>query len=192
VLSDPYAWKHPRMVFVNSMSDLFHPDVPNDYVQRVFEVMNTTPHVYQVLTKRPERLLDKHLDLFWTPNIWMGTSIENVRVLSRLEHLRASGAANRFLSLEPLLGPLDNLDLQGIHWVIVGGESGPRARPIRKEWIVSIQRQCADAAVPFFFKQWGNAASNDDPRDPTTRKAHPTYAKGGCQLDGAVFRSIPC
>ncbi len=191
VLLDPYKWRRPRVVFVNSMSDLFHESVPLDYIKRVFRVMGETPHAYQVLTKRASRLAELSSELSWSENIWMGVSVENEAVTSRIDRLRECHAKHRFLSLEPLIGPLDDLRLGGIDWVIVGGESGPRARPILKAWIESIQGQCEAAEVPFFFKQWGKTAFNDDPADPTVAKGHPRYAKGGCQLDGSVYRDLP-
>ncbi|MEO8718587.1 MAG: phage Gp37/Gp68 family protein [Burkholderiales bacterium] len=156
LLDVPRRWRAPRVVFVNSMSDLFHEDIPLQYLQRVFSTMRECPqHTFQVLTKRSERLAELAAQLHWPRNVWMGVSVEDSRVLSRIRDLRAIPAAVRFLSLEPLIGPLDELPLEGIHWVIVGGESGPRARPMRKEWVDSIYRQCRSAAVPFFFKQWG-------------------------------------
>lgn len=155
-LGDPGKWRSPRTVFVNSMSDLFHEDVPLEYIQRVFAVMNENPqHVFQVLTKRPERTAALDSELTWTENIWMGTSIEDKRVAGRLKELRKVSAKVRFLSLEPLLGPLENLRLKKIHWVIVGGESGPKARPMDPKWVESLRDQCLEADVPFFFKQWG-------------------------------------
>jgi protein gp37 len=191
VVDDPYRWRKPRVVFVNSMSDLFHETVPVEYIRRVFRVMRETPHAYQVLTKRADRLAEVSGALEWSENIWMGVSVEDARVTDRIDRLRECDAVHRFLSLEPLIGPLDNLNLDGIDWVIVGGESGPRARPIMKSWIESIQRQCEAATVPFFFKQWGKPAFNDDPTDPTIAKEHPSHAKGGCQLDGAIYRDLP-
>lgn len=191
VIDEPYRWKKPRLVFVNSMSDLFHESVPVEYIQRVFRVMNETPHTFQVLTKRSARLLEVGDQLRWTDNIWMGVSVEGEAVALRIDDLRRSSARNRFLSLEPLIGPIETLDLDGIDWVIVGGESGPRARPIMKSWIEDIQFRCEAAGVPFFFKQWGKASFNDDPGDPTREKGHPNYAKGGCQLDGSVYRALP-
>jgi len=155
-LSLPLTWKKPRMVFVNSMSDLFHKDVPIDFIQKVFKTMSDAHwHNFQVLTKRSERLeaLDEHLN--WSPNIWMGVSIENEEYTSRIEDLKNTSAHIKFLSLEPLLGPLPNLDLEGIDWVIVGGESGPGARFMKKGWVTDIRDQCLEAEVPFFFKQWG-------------------------------------
>jgi protein gp37 len=152
----PLKWKRPRTIFVNSMSDLFHQDVPEAFIQRVFAVMEQASwHRFQVLTKRPERLLDLSSELTWPPNIWMGTSVETFRFSHRIDLLRQTDAHVKFLSLEPLLGPLPNLNLVGIDWVIVGGESGPRARPMADEWAIDIRDQCQLACVPFFFKQWG-------------------------------------
>lgn len=156
LINAPYEWKKPRRIFVNSMSDLFHEDVPVEFIKRVFDTMNNTPwHTYQVLTKRSERLLKLAPLLNWTPNIWQGVSIENQEVVHRLEHLREVPAHVTFLSLEPLLGPLSELRLDKIHWVIVGGESGPRARPIKPEWVRELRDNCIENDVPFFFKQWG-------------------------------------
>jgi len=156
LLDVPHGWRQPRVVFVNSMSDLFHDDISLAYIQRVFTTMRDCPHhTFQVLTKRSERLADLAPQLPWSGNVWMGVSVEDARVLGRVHDLRRVPAAVRFLSLEPLIGPFDALPLDGIHWVIVGGESGPKARPMRKEWVTSIFRQCRAARVPFFFKQWG-------------------------------------
>jgi len=155
-LQDPYKWKKPRKVFVNSMSDLFHKDVPLNFIQQVFEVMNDNPHhIFQVLTKRSERLVELSPFLNWTPNIWMGCSVEDARVVSRIDDLRKCGASIKFLSCEPLIGALLNLNLNGIDWVIVGGESGPKSRPMEKIWLEDIQQQCEQQSVAFFFKQWG-------------------------------------
>ena len=152
----PYGWKSPKTVFTNSMSDLFHKDVPIEFISRVFETMNNTPrHTYQVLTKRADRLAEIAPLLKWTPNIWMGVSIEDNRVISRLKHLKSIPAAIKFISAEPLIGPLSNIDLNGIDWVIVGGESGPGARPMEKQWVVDIKDQCRKYGTSFFFKQWG-------------------------------------
>jgi protein gp37 len=152
----PLKWKRPRLVFVNSMSDLFHEDVPLDFIQRVFETMVRCPeHNFQVLTKRSRRLRELACRLPWPSNVWIGVSIEDASVIYRIHDLCTVPAATRFLSCEPLLEPLDNLPLDGIQWVIVGGESGPGARPMRPEWVESIMRQCRVADVPFFFKQWG-------------------------------------
>jgi protein gp37 len=156
MLEHPLRWNQPRRVFVNSMSDLFHDEVPAVYIMQVFEVMRRAPqHQYQVLTKRSERLLELNKSLDWQPHIWMGVSVESEKYLYRVDHLRRTGARVKFLSLEPLLGPLDGLDLQGIDWVIVGGESGPGARPVDPQWVRAIRDCCVSSAVPFFFKQWG-------------------------------------
>ncbi|MFF7206253.1 DUF5131 family protein [Streptomyces sp. NPDC008141] len=152
----PYGWKSPRTVFVNSMSDLFHARVPLDYVRRVFDVITDTPqHTYQVLTKRARRLRLVADRLEWPPNLWMGVSVESAKELPRVDDLRQVPAAVRFLSCEPLLGPLRGLDLTGVHWVIAGGESGPRFRPVREEWLTEVRDLCDETDVPFFFKQWG-------------------------------------
>lgn len=155
-LAHPKSIRKGSMFFVNSMSDLFHPDVPDEFIGEVFDVMRECPqHTFQVLTKRSERLAQIAHRLTWAPNVWMGVSVEDVRVSERINDLRAVPAAVRFLSLEPLIGPLERLDLTGIHWVIVGGESGPGARPMKAAWVKSIRQQCRAAGVPFFFKQWG-------------------------------------
>ncbi|MCA9855182.1 MAG: phage Gp37/Gp68 family protein [Dehalococcoidia bacterium] len=151
----PLAWKRPRRIFVNSMSDLFHPKVPDRFILSVFETMRLADwHTFQVLTKRPERAVEMAGVLPWPRNIWLGTSVENQRWTFRIDALRQVPAAIRFLSCEPLLGPL-SLDLAGIHWVIAGGESGHRARQMKPEWAASVRDQCLEADVPFFFKQWG-------------------------------------
>ena len=156
VLREPFKWKKPSLVFVNSMSDLFHKAVPLEYVKSVFDVMNQSPrHTFQVLTKRPGRVNQLDSRLSWTPNIWLGTSIESEKWLRRLDLLKATGAHTKFLSLEPLLGPLPELDVSGIDWVIVGGESGPGARPMNAEWVREIRDNCLSSDIPFFFKQWG-------------------------------------
>lgn len=155
-LEEPSKWHRPHLVFVNSMSDLFHKSVPTEFIRTVFEVMNRAPqHTFQVLTKRPGRVVQLHNRLAWTPNIWLGTSVESARWMDRLERLRETGALVKFLSLEPLLGPLTDIPLHGIDWVIVGGESGPGARPMKAEWVREIRDNCLRHEVPFFFKQWG-------------------------------------
>lgn len=155
-LDVPYSWKKPKVVFVNSMSDLFHPEVPFGFIEKVFKVMNSTPqHTYQVLTKRAERLYKEHHRLNWTNNIWMGVSVEDKKVIDRIDFLRETNSVTKFLSCEPLIGPLPNLNLTNIDWVIVGGESGRKARPIKESWVVDIHHQCTNAGVAFFFKQWG-------------------------------------
>jgi protein gp37 len=160
VLDLPRSWRQPRLVFVDSMSDLFHPEVSLPFIHRVFDVMAETPqHTYQILTKRSQRLEAVALEFGWPANVWMGVSVENDRYQFRIHHLRSVPAAVRFLSLEPLLGPLPSLDLSDIHWVIVGGESGPRARPMDLAWVEDIRDQCLAAGVPFFFKQWGGRTS---------------------------------
>lgn len=156
VLGMPLKWKKPQMIFVNSMSDLFHKDVPAAFIDELFFTMNETPwHTYQVLTKRAGRLAQLASRFKWSPNVWMGVTVENAAHVDRIDHLREVPAAVRFLSLEPLLGPLPNLNLDGINWVIVGGESGPGARPMDPEWVTDLRDQCLKADVPFFFKQWG-------------------------------------
>lgn len=155
-LDIPKGWKTGRTIFVNSMSDLFHSKVPLDFIQAVFATMVETPqHTYQVLTKRPDRAeeLAKHLP--WPKHVWLGTSVENADYVERIDHLRQTPSAIKFLSLEPLLGPLERLNLKGIHWAIAGGESGPGARPMPIEWVRSIRDQCVAAKVAFHFKQWG-------------------------------------
>lgn len=156
MLNAPLHWKKPRIVFVNSMSDLFHKDVPDDFVLRVFDVMRRAHwHVFQLLTKRSERLLNLSSAIPWSANVWMGVSVERCDYAFRIDHLRQTSAITRFLSLEPLLGPLPALNLSGVDWVIVGGESGPGARPVQEGWVTEIRDQCVAVGVPFFFKQWG-------------------------------------
>lgn len=152
----PYKWKTPKIVFVNSMSDLFHKKVPADFIKRVFSVMNDNPqHIFQILTKRDERLIELSAELVWSDNIWMGVSVEDTSVTHRVDSLRETSAHIKFLSCEPLLGPLPRLNLDGIHWLIVGGESGARPRPMSEAWVFDIQKQCEEQDVKFFFKQWG-------------------------------------
>ena len=156
MLEHPLHWKKPRRIFVNSMSDLFHKDVPNAFIQDVFDVMRRASwHQFQVLTKRSERLLELDRELDWPENVWMGVSVESQRYCSRIADLRATNAAIKFLSIEPLIGPIDQIDVSGIDWVIVGGESGPNAREMRPEWIRPIVRACRRARTRFFFKQAG-------------------------------------
>ncbi len=152
----PLKWRKPRLVFVNSMSDLFHEDVPTEFILRVFDTMRRAPqHTFQVLTKRSERLMHLDQSLEWPANVWMGVSVELDRYSYRIDHLRETRAVLRFLSLEPLLGPLPGLDLRGIQWVIVGGESGPGARPMAEQWVLDIRDRCVATCTAFFFKQWG-------------------------------------
>jgi len=172
----PRRWKSPRLVFVNSMSDLFHEDVPEEFILRVFEVMAECPqHTFQVLTKRSGRLRKLGQRLPWATNIWMGVSVEDDRVLDRIEDLRATPALVRFLSCEPLIGPLENLQLDGIHWLIAGGESGPKSRPMDADWVRDLRDQCVRGGVAFFFKQWGGTR-----KDLTGRL-----------LDGLTFDEFP-
>ena len=175
-LDVPYSWKKPKVVFVNSMSDLFHPEVSFEFIERVFAVMNKTPqHTYQVLTKRAERLFEVHHKLNWTNNIWMGVSVENEKVIDRIEYLRETNAAIKFLSCEPLIGPLRNMNLLNIDWAIVGGESGRKARPIKEAWVWDIHEQCKQAGVAFFFKQWGGVNKK----------------KSGRELGGRTYNEMP-
>jgi protein gp37 len=177
MLDAPLRWKKPQVVFVNSMSDLFQDKVPMTFIQHAFTTMRTAHwHQFQVLTKRSQRLLELSPQLDWADNIWMGVSVENEKYQFRIDDLRQTGAAIKFLSLEPLIGPLPRLDLSGIDWVIVGGESGPGARPIQREWVRSIRDQCSTAGVSFFFKQWGG----------TNKK------KSGRELDGRQYDEMPC
>jgi protein gp37 len=176
VLEKPLAWKTPQVIFVNSMSDLFHKDVPLEFIQQVFGVMKRAHwHQFQVLTKRSERLMALSPYLEWTDNVWMGVSVENEKYTFRIDQLRKTGAEIKFLSVEPLLGPIPGMDLRGINWVIVGGESGPGARPLEREWVVSIRDQCLRARVPFFFKQWGGVQKK----------------KRGRTLDGRTWDQMP-
>ena len=164
----PKQWKKSRVIFVNSMSDLFQDAVPDDFIRSVFETMEACPqHTFQVLTKRSSRLRALGSTLPWPRNVWMGVSVEDTKVIERVADLAAVPAFVRFLSCEPLIGPLNELPLKGIHWVIVGGESGPKARPMRRDWVESIHRQCCHASVPFFFKQWGGVR-----KDITGRELH--------------------
>lgn len=156
LLEQPLSWKKPRVVFVNSMSDMFHPAVPKSFILKAFDVMaQAEKHIFQVLTKRSERLLKLDSEIKWPSNVWMGVSVENEKYMSRIDHLKQTSAQIKYLSLEPLLGPLFGINVDGIDWVIVGGESGPGARPVAKEWIIDIRNHCLDSQVPFFFKQWG-------------------------------------
>jgi protein gp37 len=156
MLDRPMQWRRPQRIFVNSMSDLFHVEVPKDYIHRVFDVMVRAHwHQFQVLTKRSGRFFKLSKELPWPGNVWMGVSVESSDYVRRIDHLRGTGARVRFLSLEPLIGPLPNLDLRAIDWVIVGGESGPGSRPMDPAWVREIRDQCIDAEVAFFFKQWG-------------------------------------
>lgn len=152
----PLKWKKPQTIFVNSMSDLFHEDIPIEFILRIFDIMcRARWHCFQILTKRSKRMLELNPQLPWMPNIWMGVTVEEQNYTHRIEHLQKTSANVKFLSLEPLLGPISNLPLNGIDWVIVGGESGPKSRPMEKSWAIDICNQCQEKRVPFFFKQWG-------------------------------------
>jgi protein gp37 len=165
MLELPIRWKKPQTIFVNSMSDLFHDSVPNSYIRSVFSVMERAHwHRFQVLTKRAERLAELSLSLQWSSNVWMGVSVESSKYLNRIERLLETGARVKFLSLEPLLGPLPHLPLENVDWVIVGGESGPGARAMSPDWVTEIRDQCVDADVPFFFKQWGGVSKRQTGR----------------------------
>lgn len=175
-LGVPATWKKPRRIFVCSLSDLFHPEVPDEFIRQVFEVMNReTRHLFLVLTKRSKRMLDLSPSLTWTPNIWAGVTIESIDYLSRLEDLRQVPAGVRWISAEPLLSPLPDFDLSGIHWVVIGGESGPDARPMDPAWARDLRDQCLRANVPVFFKQMGGSIRG----------------KGGDQLDGQELKQYP-
>ena len=175
-LEIPLRWKQPRTIFVNSMSDLFHKDVPFDFISKIFDVMHRAPHHrFQILTKRSHRLLELSSKLNWPDNVWMGVTVENYECAFRIAHLRETKAAIKFISFVPLLGPIPNINLEGIDWVIVGGESGPRARPMAPDWPIDIRDQCIAANVPFFFKQWGGVNKK----------------KNGCTLDGQIWNEMP-
>ncbi len=172
----PYTWTKGKMVFVNSMSDLFHEEIPLEFIQKVFEVMRDNPqHVFQVLTKRADILYKYSKSLFWPHNIWMGMSIENEKVVDRIDFLRQTDARVKFLSCEPLLSEIPNMDLSNIDWIIVGGESGRKPRPMKKQWVESIKLQCEMADVAFYFKQWGGINKK----------------KSGRELDGRIYDEMP-
>jgi protein gp37 len=175
-LEIPLRWKQPRTIFVNSMSDLFHKDVPFDFISKVFDVMcRASHHRFQILTKRSGRLLKLSSKQIWSENIWMGVTVENADCTFRIDDLRETGAVIKFISFEPLLGPIPNIDLEGIDWAIVGGESGPKARPMKPRWATDIRDQCLSADVPFFFKQWGGVNKK----------------KSGRILDGRMWDAMP-
>ena len=194
----PAHWRQPRLVFVNSMSDLFHEQVPVEFIQQVFRTMTTCPqHTFQVLTKRSARLADPRVrgDHDWPANVWVGVTVERADYTFRIDHLRQTGARVKFLSLEPLLGPLPHLDLRDIDWVIVGGESGPGARPMAPDWVLDIRDRCLVADVPFFFKQWGGVHKNKRGRLLEGRtwdqlpRGHPPAASSCCRARWT--RSLP-
>ncbi len=176
ILEIPLGWRSPRRIFVNSMGDLFHEKIPDGFIRRAFDIMNRCPqHNFQVLTKRSERLFSLGPSLYWTPNIWAGVTVENAETVFRIDHLSVIPAKVRFLSCEPLLGPLPSLPLDHVDWVIVGGESGPGARPMKAEWATSIRDQCLAYRIPFFFKQWGGVRKK----------------KAGRALDGKIHDEMP-
>ncbi len=175
-LEIPLRWKRPRTIFVNSMSDLFHKDVPFNFISRIFDVMcQASHHRFQILTKRSHRLLELNSKLTWPENVWMGVTVENNECAFRIDHLRATGAATKFISFEPLLSPIPNINFESIDWVIVGGESGPRARPMKPKWATDVRDQALSAGVPFFFKQWGGVNKK----------------KAGRILDGRTWDDVP-
>ena len=176
VLNLPLRWKQPRTIFVNSMSDLFHKNISFDFILKVFDIMQQAPHHrFQILTKRSRRLLELSSRLTWPENVWMGVTVENTECTFRIDDLQQTAAATKFISFEPLLGPIPDIDLEGIDWVIVGGESGPRARPMEPQWAIDIRDKCLDADVPFFFKQWGGVNKK----------------KNGRLLDGRSWDGMP-
>ena len=175
-LLEPYKWKKPSMVFVNSMSDLFHKNIPIRFIKKVFQVMNDCSHIqFQVLTKRADRLLRLNNKLTWSPNIWMGVSVESQEYTERIDELRKTDAFIKFISFEPLIDCVSKVSLKGIDWVIVGGESGPKSRPMKKEWVIKIRNNCKKHDVPFFFKQWGGFNKH----------------KNGRELDGRFYNDYP-
>ncbi len=175
-LTLPLSWKKPQTIFVNSMSDLFHKNAPDEFILRVFDIMRQASwHRFQLLTKRPERLFDLNSQLIWAPNIWMGVSVESADFAFRIDHLRQAQAHIKYISFEPLIGLIPKINLDGIDWVIVGGESGPKSRPIDQSWVIAIRNQCIKAGVPFFFKQWGGFNKR----------------KNGRQLEGRVWNEMP-
>lgn len=177
LISQPRKWSKSQMVFVNSMSDLFHDRVPDDFIFKVFEAMNKAKnHCFQVLTKRSERLTEIGRNLNWSKNIWMGVSVENSNYLYRANDLKKTNASVKFISFEPLLGPINFFDYEGIDWVIVGGESGPKARPMERDWVLRIKVECQKAKIPFFFKQWGGVNKK----------------KSGRSLEGKTWDEMPC
>ena len=176
MLEKPLEWKKPQVIFVNSMSDLFHKDVPVEYILAVFDVMRRAYwHRFQVLTKRADILEQLSPLIDWPENVWMGVSVENQHYTFRVDHLRRTGAFIKFLSLEPLIGPIEDIDLTGIDWAIIGGESGPGSRPMKKEWVLTLRDQCVREKVPFFFKQWGGVNKK----------------KTGRELDGRTWDEMP-
>ena len=177
LLTKPLLWKKPKLIFVNSMSDMFHKDVPFEFIQDIFSVMKEANwHIFQILTKRSDNLKNLAHKLEWPKNVWMGVTIESKDYMHRINDLLAPPAAIKYLSLEPLLSDMPNINLKGIDWVIVGGESGPKARPMLKEWVIDIKNQCDNYNIPFFFKQWGGVQKK----------------KNGRELNGKIYSNMPC
>ena len=175
-LKEPYSWKKPRVIFVNSMSDLFHEDIPVNFIEKVFRVMNENPqHIFQVLTKRAHRLLEINERVNWSSNIWLGVTVEDHENTDRIDFLRKTNASIKFLSCEPLLSCLGELNLNNINWVIVGGESGPKSRPMEEDWVLDIYQQCHEKEIPFFFKQWGGVNKK----------------RNGMKLKGKIYNEMP-
>ena len=191
-LNEPKKWKTPSLIFVNSMSDLFHEKVDDSYIGMVFNTMNDLPnHTFQILTKRIERIKSLQSYVKWSDNIWLGVSVEHNDFVGRIDELRNTSARIKFVSFEPLLGEIGNINLDGIDWVLVGGETGGKARKMEKDWVLSIKMKCHSANIPFFFKQWGKRTYNPDVNDPTAVKKHPLYSKGGCMIDNIIYRNYP-
>jgi len=194
----PFDWKKPKLIFVCSMSDLFNKDVPDEFIKKVFETMNKTHHQYQVLTKRSDRLKKLAPKLKWTPNIWAGVSVESAKHISRIDDLKYVPAQIKYLSVEPMIGDLDNVELTGIDWVIAGGESGnsfKKLRPIQKDWVIKLKDKCVEESIPLFFKQWGREEFNPDPNDPTIPSKEDKNIdhkpKGGHLIDGVKYSELP-
>ena len=176
IMDIPLQWKTPQLVFVNSMSDLFHEDVPFKFIQNVFEIMGKANwHIFQILTKRSHRIIELNSEIEWKPNIWLGVSVETQDYTYRIDHLKQTNAKIKFISFEPLLGHISNLNFNGIDWVIVGGESGPKSRPMHQSWVEEIQIQCKKSEIPFFFKQWGGFNKK----------------KNGRMLNGRIWSEMP-
>ena len=191
-LKDPIKWKRPKVIFVNSMSDLFHEKVPDSFIVEVFKTMNFAErHTFQLLTKRVERIESLKSKVKWSDNIWLGVSVESNDFLHRIDQLKQTACKIKFISFEPLLTNIEYSDYFGINWVVVGGESGSNARRIEREWVVSIKNSCEQSKTPFFFKQWGKRQFNPDKDDPTLDKHHPYFAKGGCMIEKTIFQQYP-
>lgn len=195
ILEQPLKWKKPKRIFVNSMSDTFHEDVPVSFICRMFDVMNRADwHQFQVLTKRSRRMIELNSHLHWGENIWMGVTVEHANYLHRIDDLRATDAKIKFLSMEPLLSPMPDLNLDGMDWVIVGGESGPGARPMSEEWVLDIRDQCIEKGVAFFFKQWGGVSKKKAGRllEGRTWDEYPDAHSGSSDTQVSVYDYIQC